>query len=96
MQDDDYLALLLGSPTEAQMWRQHSRLVEAELCIVQQELSKARRDIKRIADLYQAAADELAKLKVAHETLGRERNRIYVENVQLNNRINYTPYSSVP
>ncbi|HAQ88744.1 MAG TPA: hypothetical protein DCR78_20215 [Pseudomonas sp.] len=75
---------------------QHSRLVEAELCIVQSELSKARRDLRQLADLYQSAADELARLKVAHEALGKERNRLYVECVGLKNRINYTPYSSVP
>lgn len=40
MQDDDLeeLALLLGSPTEAQMWKQYGRLIEAELCILQVEL----------------------------------------------------------
>lgn len=93
MQDDDSeeLALLLGLPSEAQMWKQHSRLVEAELCIVQTELSKARRDLKRLADMYQAAADELARLKVAHEALGREKNRVYVEYVALSNRVNFTP-----
>ncbi|AZZ44823.1 hypothetical protein C1896_07800 [Pseudomonadaceae bacterium SI-3] len=92
MRDDDLeeLALLLGSPSEAQMWKQHSRLVEAELCIVQTELSKARRDLKQLADLYQGVADELARLKVAHEALGREKNRVYVEYVALSNRVNFS------
>lgn len=90
MQDVEDWADVLGSPTEAQMWRQHSRLVEAELCIVQTELSKARRDLKRLVDMYQSAADELARLKVAHEALGREKNRVYVEYVALSNRINFS------
>ena len=71
------------------MWRQHCRLVEAELCIVQTELSKARRDLKQVADWYQGAADELAKLKVAHQALQQE-NRVYVEFVALSNRVNFS------
>lgn len=93
MQDDDLeeLALLLGSPSEAEMWRQHCRLVEAELCIVQTELSKARRDLKQVADLYQASADELARLKVAHEALGREKTRLQVDFTQLSNKLKFAP-----
>ncbi|MGR6586031.1 hypothetical protein [Stutzerimonas sp. R75] len=93
MRDDDLeeLALLLGSPSEAQMWRQHSRLVEAELCIVQSELSKARRDLRQLADLYQGAADELARLKVAHEALGREKTRLQVDFTQLSNKLKFAP-----
>ena len=73
------------------MWRQHCRLVEAELCIVQAELSKARRDIKRLADLYQGEADELAKMRVAYQALERERNRVYVDYVAMSNRVNFSP-----
>lgn len=54
MRDDDdleELAFLLGSPSEAQMWKQHAVLIEAELEMVQTELSKARRDIKRLVDM---------------------------------------------
>lgn len=93
MQDDDLdeLALLLGSPSEAEMWRQHSRLVEAELCIVQTELSKARRDLKHLADMYQGAADALARLKVAHEALGTEKTRLQVDFTQLNNKLQFSP-----
>ena len=91
MQDHvEDLALLLGMPTEAEVWRQHSRLVEAELCVVQTELSKARRDIKQLADWYQGAADELARLKVAHEALQREKNRVYVDYVSLSNKVNFS------
>lgn len=93
MQDDDLeeLALLLGSPSEAQMWKQHSRLVEAELCIVQTELSKARRDLKQVADLYQTTADELARLKVAHEALGKENINLRVNFTQLSNKLKFAP-----
>ena len=93
MRDDDLddLAFLFGEPTEAQMWRQHCRLVEAELCIVQTELSKARRDLKQAADLYQATADELARLKVAHEASGKENTHLRVNFTQLNNKLKFAP-----
>jgi len=93
MRDDDLeeLALLLGSPSEAQMWRQHSRLVEAELCIVQLELSKARRDLKQLADLYQGTADELARLKVAHEVVKKEKTSLQVDFTQLSNKLKFAP-----
>lgn len=93
MRDDDLeeLALLLGSPSESQMWKQHCRLIEAELCVVQSELSKARRDIKRLVDMHQTAADELAALKVAHEALGKEKIKLQVDFTQLNNKLKFAP-----
>jgi len=89
--DDDLeeLAFLLGSPSEAQMWKQHAVLIEAELEMVQTELSKARRDIKRLIDMNQTALDELAALKVAHAALLKEKMGLYVDYVQLQNRLNY-------
>lgn len=94
MQDDDLddLAFLFGSPSAADVLRQHSRLIEAELCIVQTELSRSRRDVTQLADMYQASADELARLKVAHEALGREKNGLYVDYVAMSNRVNHSPH----
>jgi len=99
MQPDDEIdeiAFLLGSPTEAEVLRQHNRLIEAELAIVQGELSKARRDITRLVDLHQTAADELAKLRVAHEALQKDRNSLYIDYVQLDNKLKYAPIGKCP
>ncbi|MFG3502933.1 hypothetical protein ACGFZ7_17525 [Pseudomonas sp. NPDC047963] len=86
---DDF-ADVLGQPTEAQMWKQHSALVEAELCIVQTELSKARRDIKKLIDLQQTAINELAASKSAYAALLKEKMGLYVEYVQLQNKVNHS------
>lgn len=91
MQDVEDWTRALGFPTEAEMWKQHSQLIEAELCIVQAELSKARRDLKRLADMYQATADELSKLKAAYEVLGKAKNTLYLEYVHLSNKLNFAP-----
>lgn len=99
MQPDDEIdeiAFLLGSPTEAEVLRQHNRLIEAELAIVQGELLKARRDITRLVDLHQTAADELAKLRVAHESLQKDRNSLYIGYVQLDNKLKYAPIGKCP
>ena len=90
MDDIDDWTDVLGFPSEAEMWRQHSRLIEAELCCVQTELSKARRDLKQVADWYQRAADELAALKVAHLALEREKDRVYLDFVAMSNRANFS------
>ena len=84
----------LGVPTQAEMWKQHSALVQAEYEQANADLRRARANIAKLVEMHGVIALERSQALGLLESYKRDLSAALVELSALKNRLN--AYPAVP